>query len=614
MAQSTTESITTESRVNKLNKLISSPSILPIVVLLLTFSIYTGTLNYEFVYDDVTQIVNNHRIKDWSYIPDYFVSHIWVHRDPGENGNYYRPVFLIWLLINYKLFGLNPWSWHFVTVLVHLVATFAIFLLAERLTRDRLTAFFTSLIFGLHPVHIETVAWVSGVTEPLMAVPLIFAFLAYLNNREGRPKARLWFLLSLALYSIALLEKETSVVLIGFIFAHEWLFKKGALKEHTQRARLALIRTIPYLTVTALYLMARTIALNGFSHVSKENNFPFSVTLTTLPGAVWAYIKLLIFPVGLSADYDTPMVKSPEFWNFYYPALIVASISAGLWKVSRGKPVVQFGILLFLFPLLPVLRLSIFGDGFLHDRYLYLPSVGFSLLVAMAIRQLPAGTEKVFGQPARYVAAALVLSCLLVPATTFQTYFWEDDVKLNYRRMETAPNRPDLRFNFAGILFEKKRYEEAAAQYEKIVELHPQEYTSNCRIGYIAMLSGDLDKAELHLRKAIDTSSGKSSYPHLILGYVLKEANRPDEAIQSWRMALEVNSKTPRAHYGIGFIFREQGKPAHALEEFNAELEINPSLPGLRDHIAETEALVKETSLKKEAPLQSVNQQAKLHR
>jgi Tfp pilus assembly protein PilF len=625
MAESTTEAIITEtlnaeelsakteSKVDRASNLKSS-YLLPALVLVLTFFTYSGTLSYEFVYDDVTQIVDNSSVKDWSYIPGFFTSHSWAHRDQSASGNYYRPVFMIWLVVNYHLFGLNTWSWHFVTVLSHLVVTLAVFLLAERLSRDRLTAFFAALIFGLHPVHIETVAWVSGATEQMMAIPLIFSFMAYLNNREGRPKARLWFVLSLVLYMVALFDKETSVVFVGFIFTYEWVMKKDEQKNYIKRAISASIRTVPYLALAIFYLTVRVIALNGFSHVNPKYQFPIPVILMTLPSVIWGYVKLLIFPVGLSPDYDSPVIHSPGLSNFYFPLLMLALIAAGLWIVSRRKPVVQFGILMMMLPLMPILNLRIFGSSFIHDRYLYLPSVGFSLLLAMAVRQMNPGKEMFFGQPARYVAATFVLALLLVPATTFQTQVWENDVRLHYRMIETSPNQPSLRFNFADILYEKGKYKEAGEQYEKLVELMPEQYTSNYRLGYISMLSRDLDKAERHLRQAIKTAPGKNSNPYMLLGLVLKDTGRFDEAIELLNMSLKINPKTLNAHYGLGLVFGKQGKLTQALEEFNAELAINPDLPKLRDYISETERLIKESARKKEPALQPVKQQASLQR
>src|SRR5215217_4240386 len=140
-----------------------------IAVLALTFIAYAGTLGYQFVYDDRSQIVENSFVQSWANAPQFFTEHVWQHVYPNSPGNYYRPIFLIWLLLNYTLFGLNAFSWHLTTVTVHLAATALVYVFARRLSKDELTATIAALVFGLHPVHLESVAWVSGVTDPLLA-------------------------------------------------------------------------------------------------------------------------------------------------------------------------------------------------------------------------------------------------------------------------------------------------------------------------------------------------------------------------------------------------------------------------------------------------------------
>ena len=152
-------------------------AILLVVALALTFIVYAGTLGFEFVYDDHEQVLENNYVHSWRFVGHYFTGHVWSNLYAKDPGNYYRPLFLLWLRVNHMLFGLEPWGWHLTTALAHLFATYLVYLLAVRLVRDPVTAGFAALIFGLHPVHIEAVAWVSGVTEPLLAVLLIPSFL-----------------------------------------------------------------------------------------------------------------------------------------------------------------------------------------------------------------------------------------------------------------------------------------------------------------------------------------------------------------------------------------------------------------------------------------------------
>ena len=195
-----------------------SQALLPILILTATLVVYLGTLQFEFVYDDLGQIVTNPLVHSWSYLPVYFRANVWAQS--FVVGNYYRPIFMVWLLLNYTVFGLQPFFWHLTTVGLHVTATWLVFVLVERLTRDRRAAGIAALVFGLHPVHLEAVAWVSGLTEPLLAVFCIPAFLAYLNYRE-RERSPRWLAISLLLYTVALFTKETAVILPALIVAWE---------------------------------------------------------------------------------------------------------------------------------------------------------------------------------------------------------------------------------------------------------------------------------------------------------------------------------------------------------------------------------------------------------
>src|SRR5258707_5907578 len=265
------------------------------IVLLSPLAVYIAALRYQFVFDDPDQIVYNGAVHSANSIPHYFTSDVSPHASSDEVGNFYRPVFLLWLLVNYKIGGLNPVWWHTTTLGMHLLATLLVYLLAFRMTRDDLLAGGSALLFGLHPVHIEGVAWISGVTEPLLAVFFLASFLCFIKSRK-RPneltsQRRGWLIASLSLYVLALLEKETAIVLPVLIFSYVWIFESSGADEPGSKpteasVALAYARAsdtfsqgpkvtglfkpiasaLPYFGLTAVYLIARFLALKGLGH------------------------------------------------------------------------------------------------------------------------------------------------------------------------------------------------------------------------------------------------------------------------------------------------------------------------------------------------------------
>ncbi len=148
-----------------------------LAALLATAAVYIQTLEYEFVYDDYPQIVETSQLNSWRMIPHYFTGHVWSWQRAYAPGSYYRPLFLVCLLVQQKLFGLDPMWWHFTSVALHVLVTLLVYFLARRLTDDWLIALLAAAVFGLHPVHIEAVDWVSAVNEPVAAAAVVGSFL-----------------------------------------------------------------------------------------------------------------------------------------------------------------------------------------------------------------------------------------------------------------------------------------------------------------------------------------------------------------------------------------------------------------------------------------------------
>src|SRR5271155_262599 len=180
------------------------PGVLLPLLGLVTFVLYSGSLSFDFVWDDWPQIVNSPIIRSWSNLPRAFGSDLWYH--VARHQVYYRPMFVAWSMLNYTLFGLRPWGWHLGAVLLHVGAVGAVYWLARRLRLEYWTAALAALIFALHPIHIEPVAWVSAASDTMVTMFAALAFGAFLNARDpARKKRTAWWLASLVLLACALL-------------------------------------------------------------------------------------------------------------------------------------------------------------------------------------------------------------------------------------------------------------------------------------------------------------------------------------------------------------------------------------------------------------------------
>ncbi len=565
-----------------------------------TFIAYTGTLGFDFVYDDRIHIVSSPFLHSWRFLRRYFTSHVWSYQYPHMLGNYYRPLDLLWLRANHAAFGLNPWPWHLMCVLLHVGVTFLVFVLARRLTGDAFAAGIAALIFGLHPVHVEAVAYVSAVPETLNALLLLSAFICFLRWREpGAAGGRGWLIASLLFYALAMLSKETSLILAPLAFAYGWIFPSEAGDDGSRWGRLgkALRLTLPYVLLTLPYLLVRDLALRGLTH--PVNSLPFSTLVLTAPGLVWIYLKLLVWPVGLSAFYDASYVTEPGMANFVLPFVAIGAIALALWFWSRhpstqssGAPTgetrtIVFATVWLALPMLLLLNLRVFpSDEIVHDRYLYLPSIGFALLIALAMRRLNPGRARLGSYPAGQVILALALGAALAVGTVRQSLYWSDELSLYSHSHQVAPRNDAAATSLAAIACERKLYPACMQLNQAVLARNPSFWRANVNLAYTYYGLGQLDRAAEYFRRSIaaDPVDGNQ---YLYLGLCLLRLGRLGEAEAAARRALLVRPDGPQYHYVLGIILRARGNLPVALAEFQAELAQDPASERTRAQIAE---------------------------
>jgi hypothetical protein len=216
------------------------------LILVVTFLTFANSLFNAFAYDDTTQILQNEFIRDFRNLPKAMVTETWYWRvqqdkDPNKQDKpstpYYRPIFVIYLMMMWKLFGASAFGWHLFNIALHLTVVYLVFLVLERVTKDIRLSGIACLIFAVHPMRSESVAWISGLTDPLLAIFVLSSFHFYLRYREEKlPKL---LLTSLGLFLFGTFTKEPAVALPIFIAAYE-LFAVNQDKSLYERLKPAL--------------------------------------------------------------------------------------------------------------------------------------------------------------------------------------------------------------------------------------------------------------------------------------------------------------------------------------------------------------------------------------
>ena len=515
--------------------------------------LYARSLPYNFVYDDVIQIVRNRRITSWSYLPSYFTQQLWAGI---QSASYYRPLLLLWMRVNYFFFGLNPVGWHGASVLLHLSASALAFALARRLLRDDGAALAVAAIFLLHPLQVESVVWPSAANETLAAIFIFASYLFFLQGREQPADLRAR-VLSWMMFALALLTKETAIIAPGMIACFAVLYPADPKK----RVSFAVAAASPYAFILAGYLIVRKLVLAQVSPT--EFRTDALTAIYTLPSVAWLYVKHLFVPVNLALVYDTPYVESISTTRFWLPLIFLAVIGVlaiWLWKRTRAAAIAVALIWLPVHLAVPLLTLPLFRNADLsHDRYLYVPLFGFALLVGYAWQHIRS--------PRLRDAALAALMLIYAVATWRQQRFWTDDAALFARAEQVSPGAYLAKVLDGQELARQKRYAEAVPLLEASVRQQPRGLAglivlanARCEMGNVQMAE------ELFARAlALQPQSAETDY---MLGLCRLSHGRPLEAIAPLQAAAEHFPEGMEYRLTLGSALVQAGRKQEAIQQY----------------------------------------------
>ena len=511
---------------------LTEPELL-LLVLAVGFAVHAASLRYQFVYDDLTQIVANPRVQAWDNLPGYFTSHVWAQSYGVGQANYYRPLFLLWLLLNHTLFGLEPLGWHLTTVLAHLAAASLLYALARELLNDSRAAALAALVFLLHPAQVESVAWVSGVSEPLTAIFILGGVLAYIRFDRGRPDgpSRVWLAVSLLAYFLALLSKETAFLLPLLVLLYALNFRGPAKLGFASRLAQALRPCLLYALPLAAYLLLRVFALRGLLHARMKVSL--GTALLTFPSLAWIYVKHLLFPLKLALNYDTPYVEHPGLYDFFLPLAGVLLAASALTWWGRRPGLVCFCAFWMALPLALPLATAVLFPHFdlVHDRYLYLPVAGLALLLGEGYRRLSRW------RPGALPAAAFTgMAMLLAWPTLSYEPAWTSQLTLYRRSVEVSPRAMLPKVLLAGAVEDQAESLRLLREAEAISGKY---WLTQYALGLWYSRNQRYPEGEQYLLRTIELYPDFSP-PYYQLGEARLAMHQPERAAEPLRQAVEI--------------------------------------------------------------------------
>lgn len=494
-----------------------------ILIAVVTLVVFLNTFQNDFVFDDESVVQNNTSITSLSIIPKYFTGEEGFHKVIGK---YYRPIVSATYAIDYALYGLSPKGFHITNVIIHLIASLLLFkifyLLFAKSKYGSLISLVVTLLFVVHPIHTEAVSWVSGRTDSIVTLFFFASFLYYIKFSNSENSNTKFLFLSVVYYFIGLLSKEMIVTMPVIILLYDFVYLKKPLSYFKQNIKTYLL----FAGVTIFYFIIRYLALkdvpdrlNYMYFVGKD----MSVVLLTMLKTIPVYFKLLFYPVNLLYHYNGVLPDSNSFdTNVILSLLFVIAMIAGVIILYKKESKISFALLFFLVTLTPVMNV-IPTMNFMAERFLYLTS--FALSLTMGVLIVKYINEK--NKPAILMLCALVLFVF-----SFLTIGRNAEWKTNDILYKTADGVDGnvLLVNAGNIYANNKNYDEAAKRYRRAIEIRDNALLAHHNLGLIHMIHGNLDSAEIEIKKGISIDSlAPDGYFQLAQIYQMK--NRKDEAV-----------------------------------------------------------------------------------
>lgn len=540
---------------------------------------------------------------------------------------------LTWLshMLDCQLFGLNPIGHHLVNLFIHIANTLLLFGILSLLTRSIWKSGFVAALFAVHPLHVESVAWVAERKDVLSTLFWMITILAYIRYVQSPRIAT--YIPVIVFFALGLMAKPMVLTLPFVLLLMDfWPLRRLSAANPSLFSTLTnkklLVEKIPFFVLTIGSAIITYIAQQKGLSVATLERYPIGMRIGNALISYVSYIGKMIIPSGLSVFYPYPAVIVA--WKMIGALVIIVAITALVLWQSRRRPYLVFGWFWYLGTLVPVIGFVQVGWQAMADRYTYIPLIGLFVILAWGIPDLIESirTSKRVGTKCQTadVRQNLILSavaCVLVmilAATTFrQVTHWRDSVTLFSHALKVTKENPvaennlglaltalgkhaqaiehfkkalkieptwaDAHHNLAIAYFQSMDFEKAAFHFQKALKIDPKHARAHNNYGGLLLKQGRLDEAAMHFDKAL---MAKPDYAqaHINLGILLGIKGKSEEAVESYKKAIELDPFLPDAHYNLSITLGELGKVREAIESCRVALKLRPNWPEAKNNLA----------------------------
>jgi tetratricopeptide (TPR) repeat protein len=532
---------------------------------------------------------------------------VWAFTTPYAAN--WHPLTWLSLMLDVQLFGVDAGRMHVTSLLLHVLNALLLLLLLVWMTGALWRSALVAALFALHPLHVESVVWISerkDVLSTLFWLSTLFAWVAYARSKRIGP-----YLLALVLYALGLMTKPMLVTLpFTLLLLDYWPLRRIDLPIGGKGPVLRGLVTekIPFFVLTAASCVVTFVAQRAGGAVRPLENLSLAGRVGNSLWAYGAYLWKTLFPTRLAIFYPLPPEGHPA-WQVALAGLLLLGFSAGALRLAARAPHLLFGWLWFVGTLVPVIGIVQVGDQAMADRYTYVPLIGLFVAAVWSLGEWGGRSR-----PARAATtcAAVALLLALSAATHVQVGYWSDSKKLFERVLSVTSNNYLIATNLGALVLEEGRTDEAIAHFREAIRVRPTYDLAHDDLGLALVKAGKLEEAISHFQEAIRIKPD-SAQAHDDLGMALTKAGRLEEALAHFRQAREgkpddagldartamvlvkldripeaeellerairVGADTFDAHCALGTALQLVGRLPEAAEHCNRALEMKPDSP-----------------------------------
>jgi Tfp pilus assembly protein PilF len=583
---------------------------------LAVWAVFGQTLHYEFLnYDDDQWVYKNFATIQGLSLNGLFGAFTQINCDE------WYPLTVISHMLDCQIYGLNPGGHHLTNILLHAATAILLFLVLQKMTGALWRSAFVAVVFAIHPLRVESVAWITERKDVLSGLFFMLTLWAYTRYAQKRPQAdgrepsdRRWMLdycLALTFFIFGLLSKSMLVTLpFVLLLLDYWPLRRFAIDDlrfgdltlHTS----LLWEKIPFLLLAGFSCVPTMLAAKGQILAASDATLPWRIGNALVSYAI--YIGQIFYPIRLAVFYPN-LANNLEVWKIIVSALVLLIISAGILAGRTKYPYLLVGWLWYLGMLIPVIGLIQEGPLARADRYTYLPQIGLYLMLAWGMAEFCGRwhhRRAVLGTTVGAILAALLAVAYV------QTNYWKDNITLwkhdlactpdnsitqcylgvalaeegkiteaiqYYKRaLLLDPNNIDAHNNLGNALVRQGKLTEAVQHYEQALQRKPDSADTHYNLAIALASQGKLNEASQHFERALQL---KPHDPEGLnrLGITLAMQGKLDEAIQCYRQALQLKPDYFEAFNSLGITFAKQGKMDEASQQFERALQLKPDDP-----------------------------------